>query len=291
MIVGVFANPAYVGLGDLLERLTRSANQHGLTLLPERALTSQWPVDGEPLDLEASLPDMMMCFGGDGTLLRTARAVGSREIPILGVKVGRVGFLTGVTPETLDAAVAALEAGKYSVDRRRTLHASILGHDDSVRSEGTALNDVVVHKAGVARVIRLRVTMGEEEIGMFSSDGLIVATPTGSTAYSLSAGGPILLPGVEALVVTPISPHTLAVRPIVVPGDAPISIEVPPPRGEEEVLVSYDGQVGEALAGGERVLVTRTSYCVGLVRLESEGFFTRLRRQLQWGDLTDRERT
>ncbi len=291
MIVGVFANPAYVGLGDLLERLTRSAPQHGLTLLPERALVSQWPLDCEPLDLEASPPDLIICLGGDGTLLRTARAVGKREIPILGVKIGRVGFLTSVTPGMLDAAVAALGAGRYSVDQRRTLHATIRGRDDSVRSEGTALNDVVVHKAGVARVIRLRVTMGEEEIGTFSSDGLIVATPTGSTAYSLSAGGPILLPDVEALVVTPISPHTLAVRPIVVPGDAPISIDVQPPRGEEEVLVSYDGQVGEALADGERVLITRTSYCVGLIRLESEGFFTRLRRQLQWGDLTDRERT
>ncbi len=291
MIVGVFANPAYIGLGDLLERLTKSAPKHGLTLLPERALVSQWPLDGEPLDLEASPPDLIICLGGDGTLLRTARAVGRHEIPILGVKVGRVGFLTSVTPATLDAAVAALGAGKYSVDRRRTLRATIRGPDDNARSEGTALNDVVVHKAGVARVIRLRVTMGEEEIGMFSSDGLIVATPTGSTAYSLSAGGPILFPGVDALVVTPISPHTLAVRPIVVPGDVPISIEVPPPRGEEEVLVSYDGQVGEALGDGERVLITRTSYCVGLIRIESEGFFTRLRRQLQWGDLTDRERT
>lgn len=291
MIAGVFANPDYVGLGDLLARLTRSAPTHGLTLLPEQALLSQWPLGGEPLDLETAPPDVMICVGGDGTLLRTARAVGHREIPILGVKVGRVGFLTGVTPDTLDDAVAALAAGQYDVDRRRTLHATIRDQDNRARSEGTALNDVVVHKAGVARVIRLRVTMGEEVIGTFSSDGIIVATPTGSTAYSLSAGGPILLPGAQALVITPISPHTLGVRPIVVPGDAPISIEAPPPRGEEEVLVSYDGQVGETLADGERVLITRTSYCVGLIRLESEGFFTRLRRQLQWGDLTDRERT
>jgi NAD+ kinase len=150
------------------------------------------------------------------------------------------------------------------------------------------LNDVVVHKSGVARVIQLSVTVDDEPIGQYSADGIIVASPTGSTAYSLSAGGPVVVPTVDAIVITAISPHTLSVRPIVAPGSAVISIEVLPPW-REEVLVSYDGQLGTALKPHERVVVRRSATVVRLVRLGKEGFFARMRRKLHWGDLTDRE--
>jgi NAD+ kinase len=139
-------------------------------------------------------------------------------------------------------------------------------------------------------VNRLRVLTDDEEIGAFASDGLIVATPTGSTAYSLSAGGPVVVPAVDALVVTPICPHTLAVRPIVLPGSCRITVMRLPPFGGEEVLISADGQVGEVLDDGMKVVVTRGAYDALLIRLETEGFFSRMRRALQWGDLTDRER-
>jgi len=142
----------------------------------------------------------------------------------------------------------------------------------------------------VARVVRLRMLVNDEEIGTFASDGLIVATPTGSTAYSLSAGGPVVVPTVDAFVVTPICPHTLAARPIVVPDTAHIAIEVVAPLGDDQVFVSYDGQLGETLDAGMRVVVHRSPWDAQLVRLETEGFFTRMRRKLQWGDLTDRER-
>lgn len=152
------------------------------------------------------------------------------------------------------------------------------------------MNDVVVHKAGVARVIVVKVFVDNEEVSQYSADGIIVATPTGSTAYSLSAGGPVVVPGVDALVITAICPHTLAVRPIVVPGSAEIAIEVAPPW-RDEVLVSYDGQLGSTLAFGERVMVRRAAEAVRLIRIGKEGFFARMRRKLQWGDLSDRERS
>ncbi len=289
MIVGVTGNPRYEGLSQLLEHLRDAACKRDLTYQTEADLAHLWPNPVAPLDLAGGPPDVIICFGGDGTMLRTVRLVADHEIPILGVKIGRVGFLASATPEALDDALAALQAGDFLLERRRTLEAVIVDDDGNAGDVTTALNDVVVHKAGVARLIRLRVFQDEEEIGAFSSDGLIVATPTGSTAYSLSAGGPIVVPGVDALLVTPICPHTLAVRPIVVAGNARITIEVLPPWGEEEVFVSHDGQVGQALRKGHRVVITRSAFEARLVRLETEGFFALMRRKLQWGDITDRE--
>jgi NAD+ kinase len=290
MILGVTGNPRYEGLGELLGRVAGARQALGFTVQSEPDLEDLWPEPVPPLSLDGTRPDMLMCFGGDGTLLRTVRLVGPRRIPIIGVKIGRVGFLTTATPATLDEALRQISAGKYYVEPHRGLSAAIVDPRGRICRHASALNDVVVHKAGVARVIRLRVVTGDEEIGAFASDGLIVATPTGSTAYSLSAGGPVVVPSVDALVVTPICPHTLAVRPIVVPGSSRITIELLPPFGEEEVLVSSDGQVGEPLGEGMKVEVTLGTYEALLVRLETEGFFSRMRRALQWGDLTDRER-
>jgi NAD+ kinase len=290
MIVGVTGNPRYEGLRALLEQVADAAARHGFSLQSEPDLAGVWHAPVPPLDLTGQRPDLVVCFGGDGTLLRTARLVGPHGIPILGVKIGMVGFLTTAVPDTLDAALAAAAGGDYVVEAHSTLAAATVDARGRVYRQATAVNDVVVHKEGVSRVIRLRLLLNDEEIGTFASDGLIVATPTGSTAYSLSAGGPVVVPAVDAFVVTPICPHTLAVRPIVVPASARITIELLPPLGEEDVIVSYDGQVGESLAEGARVIVTRGTYDARLIRLGSGGFFARMRRMLQWGDLTDRER-
>jgi NAD+ kinase len=290
VILGVTGNPRYEGLRELLDRVTRLSKELGFSLQSEPDLKGLWTRPVPALTLDGPPPDVIVCFGGDGTLLRTVRLVGSRRIPILGVKIGRVGFLTTTTPATLDQALRQVAARAYRVEPRRTLSAAMVDQQGRTSRTATALNDVVVHKAGVARVIRLRVATDEEEIGAFASDGLIVATPTGSTAYSLSAGGPVVVPSVEALVITPICPHTLAVRPIVVSGSSRITITCLPPFGEEEVLVSSDGQVGEVLDDGMSVTVTLDGPEALLIRLEMEGFFSRMRRALQWGDLTDRER-
>jgi NAD+ kinase len=289
MIIGVTGNPRYPGLDVLLARTVARARARGLELRAEPQLAGVWPEPVPILDLDGARPDVVVCFGGDGTLLRTARLVGPAGVPVLGVKIGQVGFLTSATPETLEAALDAVAGGRYRVEPHHVLAADIIGGDGQRCREAVAVNDVVVHKAGVARVIRLRMLVDDEEIGTFASDGLIVATPTGSTAYSLSAGGPVVVPTVDAFVVTPICPHTLAVRPIVVPDSCRITIEIVQPVGEDHVIVSYDGQVGEVLEAGMRVVVRRSAWDAQLVRLGTEGFFSRMRRKLQWGDLTDRE--
>jgi NAD+ kinase len=289
MIVGVTGNPRYLGLDALLAEVQRTARTRGFTLETEPELAHLWPQAVPLLDVDRRPPDAVLCFGGDGTLLRTARLVGPFGVPVLGVKIGRVGFLTTAVPETLGEALAALADGTYTVELHHALSADIVDDAGAVRRRAVAVNDVVVHKAGVARVIRLQMLVDDEEIGTFASDGIIVATPTGSTAYSLSAGGPVVVPAVDAFVVTPICPHTLAVRPIVVPDSARITIEVITPAGDEQVVVSYDGQVAETLDAGHRVIVRRSLWDAKLIRLETEGFFTRMRRKLQWGDLIDRE--
>jgi NAD+ kinase len=289
MIVGVTGNPRYLGLDVLLGQVHDVARTRGFALETEPDLAHLWPGAVGLIDLERRPPDAVLCFGGDGTLLRTARLVGPCGVPVLGVKIGRVGFLTTATPDTLGEALTALVDGNYTVEPHHALSADIVDETGAVRRHAVAVNDVVVHKAGVARVIRLQMLVNDEEIGTFASDGIIVATPTGSTAYSLSAGGPVVVPDVDAFVVTPICPHTLAIRPIVVPDSARITIEVITPAGDEQVVVSYDGQVADTLDTGARVIVRRSPWDAKLIRLETEGFFTRMRRKLQWGDLIDRE--
>ena len=206
----------------------------------------------------------------------------------MGVNLGRVGFLTTAMPERFEQALGDLLNQRYEVEDRRILETTI-GDGASERQGQLALNDVVVHKAGVARVILLRVSVDGEQVGQYSADGIIVATPTGSTAYSLSASGPVVVPDVDALVITAICPHTLAVRPIVVRGDAHITVDLVPPVSEE-ILISFDGQVGDSITAGERVQVRRATSVVRLVRLAENGFFARMRDKLKWGDLADRER-
>ena len=286
MKVGVVGNPRYGDLRGVLEHLARAAPQRGISLYSEPRLASFWT--GELPELDASLLDALITFGGDGTLLRGARLLGGQEIPILGVNLGRVGFLTSLTRDTLDPALEALVTGRYLIERRLALRAGIRDAEGETRATQMAVNDVAVHKCGVARVIRVNVHIQGENVGPYSADGIIVATPTGSTAYSLSAGGPIVVPGVEAMVVTPIAAHTLAVRPLVVPASYRIVIE-PIAGWADDLLVSFDGQTGSTLAPGESVDVCRADHRVCLIRLDEEGFFGRMRQKLHWGDLSGRE--
>ncbi|MGH7518162.1 MAG: NAD(+)/NADH kinase [Gemmatimonadales bacterium] len=292
MNVGVVGNPRYADLGHVLEHVAREAPARGITLYTEARLGPFWPgpvahLDDLPLDHQL---DALITFGGDGTLLRGARLLGNRPAtPILGVNLGRVGFLTTATLETLDQALTALVGGDYNVEQRQALTAAIVTAQGRVRATQTALNDVAIHKGGVARVIRVDVHIQGSNVGPYSADGIVVATPTGSTAYNLSAGGPILVPGVQALVVTPICPHTLAVRPLVVP--ATFTIVISPIEGwDEDLLVSFDGQTGSTIGPGESMRVQRAAHHVCLIRLADDVFFDRMRQKLHWGDLSERER-
>jgi NAD+ kinase len=181
-----------------------------------------------------------------------------------------------------------LVSGKFEIERRQALRAAIRDAEGETRSTQMAVNDVTVHKGGVARVIRVNVFIQGDNVGPYSADGIIVATPTGSTAYSLSAGGPIVVPGVEAIIVTPIAAHTLAVRPLVVPATYRIVIE-PIAGWSDDLLVSFDGQTGTTLAPGESVEVRRADHRVCLIRLGGDGFFGRMRQKLHWGDLSGRQ--
>lgn len=286
MKVGVVGNPRYGDLKSVLEQVAIAAPYRGITLYSEARLESFWNRDVPSLDgveLEA-----LITFGGDGTLLRGARLLGGRETPILGVNLGRVGFLTTATRESLDAALESLVTGKFLIERRQTLRAVIRDAEGETRASQMAMNDVAVHKGGVARVIRVNVFIQGDNVGPFSADGIIVATPTGSTAYSLSAGGPIVVPDVEAIIVTPIAAHTLAARPLVVSATYRIVIE-PIAGWSDEPLVSFDGQTGATLAPGESVDVCRADHRVCLVRLPGDGFFGRMRQKLHWGDLSGRQ--
>lgn len=290
MNVGVVGNPSYRDLGTLLATLARAAPRLGFTLYTEESLLALWP-EPKPAPLaKAALLDCLLTLGGDGTLLRGARALNGANTPILGVNLGRVGFLTTASSQTLDWALDAIVRKAYGTEARLALQPAIVDKQGKTQVEPIVLNDVVVHKGGLARVIRLKVVVDGDEVGQYSADGIVVATPTGSTAYSMSAGGPIVVPGVDALVVTAICPHTLAVRPLVLPAHSTVSIE-PIPPWTEEVLVSFDGQVGTTIQPGEHLTVRRADRPVLLIRLGPEGFFARLRKKLQWGDLTDRERT
>jgi NAD+ kinase len=286
MNVGVVGNPRYADLGVVLAHVAREAPSRGITLFTEARLDGLWPCPVPHLD-DAHL-DALLTLGGDGTLLRGARLLRNRTTCILGVNLGRVGFLTTATLETLDQALSALTSGDYVIEPRQSITAQIVGKTGAVRLVQSALNDVALHKGGVARVIRVNVLIEGENVGPYSGDGIIVATPTGSTAYSLSAGGPIVVPGVEAMVVTPICAHTLAIRPLVVPASYEIIIE-PIDGWGDDLLISFDGQTGSTLGTGESVRVQRSEHPVCLVRLSHDGFFSRMRQKLHWGDLSERE--
>ncbi len=286
MIVGVVGNPRYGDLRNVLKHLASEAPARGIALATEPSLLTLW--DAVLPLIENTALDALITFGGDGTLLRGARLLSGHEIPILGVNLGRVGFLTTTTREGLAAGLDALVSGRYVLERRLALLATTTSEDGAIRGEQQALNDVALHKAGVARVIRVKVSIEGEDLGPLSADGIIVSSPTGSTAYSLSAGGPIVVPGVEAMIVTPVCPHTLAVRPLVIPADHAVCIEPLSPWADD-MLVSYDGQVGTTLAIGDKVCIRRSPAAVQLIRLGQEGYFTRMRQKLNWGDLSDRE--
>jgi len=285
MNVGVCGNHRYAELRGLLEQLAHLAPARGMHLYSEPLLAGMWP--GTLPDIEAAPLDLLLTFGGDGTLLRGARMFEDRGVPILGVNLGKVGYLTSVSRDALPAALDAIVAGQFVQEPRQALKAVIQDVHGHFTPLELALNDIVVHKGGVARVIRLDVEVHGDNVGPYSADGLIVATPTGSTAYSLSAGGPIVAPGVKALILTPICAHTLAVRPLVFPASWDVVIQPVDPT-EDEVIVSVDGQVVTALGAGARVQVRVAENPVMLVRIGPESYFERMRQKLHWGDLTDR---
>jgi NAD+ kinase len=236
------------------------------------------------LDTSGTPFDLVIALGGDGTLLRAARAVVGTDTPVLGVNLGRLGFLTSLPDAELEAGLAEVFGGRARLDYRFTLRGRIERGGEVDGDNLFALNDIVVHTSGAARVAPLTLHVGRgatrEEVGSFAADGVILATPTGSTAYSMSAGGPIIVPDVECIVVTPICPHSLAVRPLVIPAHEVISVTSLDPDTHHQVTV--DGQVERGLESSETVVVAREEHPVALVRLPGQSFFRTMRTKLNW---------
>lgn len=284
MRIGVIGHQGYDGLTEILALLASEAPRLGLELTYEPTLL-QSSLGGETLTHAAGL-NAMLSLGGDGTLLRAARFLDGADVPIMGVNLGKLGFLTSCRAKDFAKMLPRLAKGQYQTDSRMTLEANPIGAGTS-STRMRALNDVVLHKGGFARVLRLRVSVNREEIGMLAADGIVISTPTGSTAYSLSAGGPIVAPTVESILITPVSPHTLAVRPILLPPDAVITVQ--PEDAPQEVLVTVDGQVGTSLASGQGLTIRGSDFRVKIVRFTGTTFFGRLRRKLGWGGLAERD--
>lgn len=231
------------------------------------------------------LADLAVALGGDGTMLRVARRVAPRSIPLLGVNFGEVGFLSGVEARELPSLVGALLEGRFTVEERSMLSVEVLRGGRRVHGPSTALNECVIRCGDQARAILLSARSGTRFVADYFGDGLIVSTPTGSTAYALAASGPIVDPSLDALLVAPICPHALTQRPLLLPADRPVSLRLERRREGEvpRVHASLDGRVAASLRVGDEVRVTRYELPLRLLMRPGRHFFESLRRKLKWG--------
>jgi NAD+ kinase len=224
--------------------------------------------------------DLIIVLGGDGTMIGAARMVGDTETPVLGVNFGTLGYLAEFSVEDMIPALEEILAGSYTLERRLMLAATVERGGERLLHE-RVLNDVVISKSALARIIEIEAWVDKKFVNCFRADGLIISTPTGSTAYNLSAGGPIIYPSMNAVVITPICPHTLSNRPLVVPDDVEFELVLKTPK--EEVALTLDGQVGMPLEYEDRVCVRKSRTAFNLIQANSRNYFDVLRNKLKWG--------
>jgi NAD+ kinase len=238
-------------------------------------------VEGHPRGTAPDGADMIILLGGDGTLLSAVRAIGDRAVPLFAVNLGGLGFLTAITVEELYPELEIALNGEQATGRRLLLHCE-LWRDGQMRSEYEALNDIVFNKVEIARMIDIEALVDDQMVCDYKADGLIISTPTGSTAYSLSAGGPIIFPSVEALAITPICPHMLTNRPVIVPQTSVIRLNVR--AQDDKAFLTIDGQIGEPLKHRDVVVCRSSERVVRLVSPPRLKFFDVLRQKLKWGE-------
>jgi NAD+ kinase len=277
--IGIVGQTEHERFVPAVVEILRIASANGAELLAEDGLAE---LVREAAPLQPDGIDLLITLGGDGTLLRGARMVASRGTPVLGVNLGHLGFLTSIGPQDVEELLPRLFAGDYWLDDRITLDACVVHADGTESVHYVALNDAVLHKGGLARVVRIALRVDPEgtEVATYSADGIIFATPTGSTAYSLSASGPVVVPSVECILATPICPHTLGIRPLLLAPTAVLTVEPLAPTAE--LILTIDGRDGEQLRPGDRLVVRRGEARVRLVRFPGQNFFTTLRRKLHW---------
>jgi NAD+ kinase len=280
--VGIFSKPNSKPAMELVPELLRWLATRGIEsrLDTETALYAGMAAGLERVHV-ADGCDLAIVLGGDGTLLSAARAVGSRAIPLLAVNLGGLGFLTSIAIEELFPALERALTGRHDYTRRKMLHVTLVRAGATI-AEYQALNDVVIAKSTIARIVDLEAWAGDSFICAYKADGLIVSTPTGSTAYSLSANGPIVYPTVNAICLTPICPHTLTNRPLIVPSE--MAIRIVCRASHEEAYLTVDGQIGSPLETGDAVECAIADFDVLLIRPPQKTFFDVLRQKLKWGE-------
>lgn len=237
-------------------------------------------VETVPAEELAHNVDLIMVLGGDGTMIATARVIGDAEVPVLGVNYGGLGYLAEFRIEEMYMALELILEGNYRLEKRVMLAVELFRNDQQV-TRNRVLNDVVINKSALARIIEIEAYLNDLFVNSFRADGLIVSTPTGSTAYNLSAGGPVIYPSMNAVVLTPICPFTLSNRPIVVPDDAIISLRLK--TEQEDVALTLDGQVGFPLKVEDRVVIRKSRTTFNLIQPMNRNYFDVLRTKLRWG--------
>jgi NAD+ kinase len=278
--VGIIGNPTKPGVGAAAGRVAEWCAKHGLELCSDEPVSQLMP-DGVPVMSPGELvsgTDILFAFGGDGTLLSAARRVaeGGRTTPIIGVNMGSLGFLTQIAEDEFPDVLANLDPDHLPVSERMLLSVRIDGREGAE----LALNDVVIAKGGESRMLSFEARVNGELVTRYAADGLILATPTGSTAHSISAGGPVVAPNVEAVIATPICPHTLSMRPLVIPPSSKVEIDML--SCDERTVVTADGSRAFGVSAGDRIVVERAEHRARLVDVAERSYYEILRTKLRW---------
>jgi NAD+ kinase len=280
--VGIVSKPGVSSAALLVPELMEWLERRGLRLRYDQP-TGDYAgrTDAIPREQVPIGTDLVIVLGGDGTLLSAARAIGRSEVPLFPVNLGGLGFLTAITIDEIYPELERAFRGEHRMGKRRFLHIDVIRGEENIASH-EALNDAVLSKSAIARMIDLQAYVDEQLVCAYKADGLIISTPTGSTAYSLSAGGPIIYPSVPTICMTPICPHMLTNRPVLVPETSVIRVIS---RGEDEsVFLTIDGQIGKPLRLGDVVLCRSSDFALHLIRPPRMMFFDVLRAKLKWGE-------
>ncbi|MGA2262865.1 MAG: NAD(+)/NADH kinase [Acidobacteriota bacterium] len=265
---------------DVVTSIIPWLQSRGVEVFLDQETASQYPLSGSVTGANelAECVDVVAVFGGDGTFLYAARLAGGRGVPLIGINLGSLGFLAEVKLDEMHAAFECLVSGNYQFEERVLMDVKVLRQDNQL-AQYLALNDVVINKGALARMIELEVWVNSEQVTITRADGLIIATPTGSTAYSMSAGGPIVYPTLGAFIITPICPHTLSNRPLVVPDGAAVGVCL---RHGGDVMLTVDGQVGMPLMQGDCIRLQKAASSLRLIQATGSTFFKLLREKLKW---------
>ena len=281
MKIAVYPNTMKSGAGMLLERIIKFAEAHDITLcLPPKEGKFFYHEELICENIDEEHIDVAISIGGDGTLLGLCRTMARKGVPVCGVNIGRLGFLADIEPEELEVCLMKIVNKEYMIENRLML-AGYIKHDENTRCAGYAVNDIVVSKSGVSRMLHFGLEVNDLAVNNYQSDGLIISTPTGSTAYSLSAGGPILNPKVKAIILTPICPHSFYIRPMVIDEDSVIKVNILNIISiEHGVRLTFDGQVSMRLEPGDKVQITKADFPAQIVRFKNKNFYKTLNDKL-----------